>query len=115
VPQDINSDPSTKSAPVGGESPKVDKPLCPQTERTAPDPPKPSSPKSVRGSLDVGGALASPTHATSGQIPVGTSSVSEPTESPRASPPSPRSHGLGAASGSQHGEGSSAPQPEEVP
>jgi hypothetical protein len=45
---------------------------------------------------------------------VGTSSVPEPTESPRASPPSPQSHGLGAAGRSQHGEGSSTPQPEEA-
>jgi hypothetical protein len=41
--------------------------------------------------------------------------VPGPTESPRASPPSPRSHGLGATGEYQCGEGSSAPQPEEVP
>jgi hypothetical protein len=36
-----------------------------------------------------------------------------PTESPRVSPPSPRSLGFGAADGSQRDEGSSVPQPEE--
>jgi hypothetical protein len=39
----------------------------------------------------------------------------EPAESPRASPPSPQSHGLEAIGGSQHGEGSSVPQSEEPP
>jgi hypothetical protein len=37
---------------------------------------------------------------------------SEPTESPRISPTSPRSYGLGATCGYHHGEGSSVPQPE---
>jgi hypothetical protein len=32
VPQDINLDSSTKSAPVGSESPKVTKPPAPNTE-----------------------------------------------------------------------------------
>jgi hypothetical protein len=45
VPQDINLDPSTKSAPVDGESPKVDKPSSPQTERTAPNPRSPQAQK----------------------------------------------------------------------
>jgi hypothetical protein len=45
VPHDINPDHSGKSAPVDGESPKVDKTPGSQAERTVPDPPKPSSPK----------------------------------------------------------------------
>jgi hypothetical protein len=40
--------------------------------------------------------------------------VPGPIESPRASPPSPQSHGLRAAGGSHRGEGSPVPQPEEV-
>jgi hypothetical protein len=79
------------------------------------DPPKPSSLKGARGSTGAGGALTSPTCATPGQDPIGTSSGPEPAESPRASPPSPQSYGLGVAGGSQHGEGTSVPQYEEPP
>jgi hypothetical protein len=91
----------------------VDKPPSPQTERIAPDPPKPSSPKGVCGSPGAGGAPTSPTRAAPGQDPAGTSSGPEPVESPRASSPSPQSYGLGAAGGSQYGEGLSVPQSEE--
>jgi hypothetical protein len=56
VPQDINLDPSMKSAPAGGESLKVDKPLSPQAERNALDSSKPSSPKDAQGSPGAGGA-----------------------------------------------------------
>jgi hypothetical protein len=73
VPQDINPDPSAKSAPAGGESPKVDKPPRPQAERTMPNSPKPSSPKDARGPLGSGGALTSPIHAAPGQDSTGTS------------------------------------------
>jgi hypothetical protein len=104
-----------KSAPADDESPKVDRPLSPQAERTAPNSPKPPSPKGARGSPSVGGAPTSPTHATPGQDPAGTFSVPETAESPRASTPSAKSHGLEAAGGSQHGEGSSMPQPKEPP
>jgi hypothetical protein len=38
VPQDINLVPSTKGIPVGGESPKLDKPPRPQAEKTTPEP-----------------------------------------------------------------------------
>jgi hypothetical protein len=65
----------------------VDKTLSPQAKRIAPNSPKPSSPKGARGSPSVGGAPISPTRATPGQDPTGTSSVSEIAESPRASPP----------------------------
>jgi hypothetical protein len=114
VPQDINLDPSVKSALASGESSKVDKPLSPQAERTTLDSPKPSSPKIVRRSLGAGGAPTSPTRVSPVQDHAGTSSVPEPTESPKVSPPSPQSHGLEAGGGSQHGEGLSAPQHEEV-
>jgi hypothetical protein len=99
----------------GNESSKVDKPPIPQTKRTTLDSLKPSNPKGVQGSHGVGGASTSPTRAAPDQDPASASSVSEPTESPRASTPSPWSHGLRAAGGSQHGEGSSMPQPKEVP
>jgi hypothetical protein len=93
----------------GNESSKVDKPPSPQTKRTALDSLKLSSPKGVQGSHGASGALTSPTRVASDQDPTGTSSVLEPTESHRASPPIPWSHGLWAAGGSQHGEGSSMP------
>jgi hypothetical protein len=93
----------------------VNKPTSPQAERTTPDSPKPSSPKGAHGSPGAGSAPTSLTHAALGQDPARTSSGLEPVESPRASPPSPQSYGLGAASGSQHGEGSSVPQSEKPP
>jgi hypothetical protein len=114
VPQDINVGPSMKSAPADSKSPKVDKPPSPQAERIAPDSLKPSSPKGAHGSPGAGNALTCPTHGSPNLDPTSTPSVQKPSESPRASPPSPRSRGLGAAGGSQRGEGSSAPQPEEV-
>jgi hypothetical protein len=93
----------------------VDKPLSPQAERTTPEPMKPSSTKDARGSPSDGGAPTSPTCAASGQNSTGTSSGSEPAESPEASPPSSRSYGLGATGGYQHGERSSVPQSEAQP
>jgi hypothetical protein len=93
----------------------VDEPPSPQTKRTTPDSLKPSSPKGARDSPGADGAPNSLTHAAPGKDPVGASLVPKPNESPSASPPSPRSHGLGAAGGSQRSEGSSAPQPEEIP
>jgi hypothetical protein len=103
-----------KSTPAGGESPKVYKPPSHQAERTALDSLKPSNPKGAQGSPSAGGALTSPTRATPDQNPVDACLVPGPNESPRASPSSPQSHGLGAAGGSQHGDGSSMPHPKEV-
>jgi hypothetical protein len=96
VPQDS----SVKSTPAGGESPKVAKPRSPQAEKTALDSLKPCSPKGAQGSPCAGGAPTSPTRVAPDHDPVGDSSVLGPTESPRASPPSPWSHGLRAAGGS---------------
>jgi hypothetical protein len=45
VPQDINQGPSVKITLAGGESPKVDKLLSPQAEKTVLDSLKPSNPK----------------------------------------------------------------------
>jgi hypothetical protein len=115
VPQDINPDSPVKSTPTGGESLKVDKPPSLQAEKVTPDSLKPSKPKGAQGSHSSGCALTSPTRVTPDHDPAGASSVPGPTESPRVSPPSHRSHELGAVGGSQYGEGSSAPQPEEVP
>jgi hypothetical protein len=103
-------DSSAKSAPVGGESLKVDKPPSPQADKTALEPLKPPSPKDARGSPSTGGAPPSPTHVVSGHNPVGASSGPEPAESPEASPPSPRSYGLGFAGGYEIGEDSSVTQ-----
>jgi hypothetical protein len=104
--KDFSPDSATKSAPIGNESPKVDKPPSPQVERTVPDPPKPLSPKDARGFPGAGSALTSPSRAASGQ---------DPAESPGACPPSPQSYGLGAASRYQCGEVSFMPQSEEIP
>jgi hypothetical protein len=99
VPQDIKPDPSAKSAPADSESPKVDKPPSPQAKRTMLDSLKSSSSKSARGSPGAGGASTSPSCATLGQDPAGASSVSEPIEPPRGSPPSPGHMDSGLAVG----------------
>jgi hypothetical protein len=110
VPQDINSGSSTKSAPVGSESPKVDNPSSPQADNTVQKPSKPPGPKDAQGSPATGGSMPSPIGAASGHNTVGASSGLEPAESPEASPPSPRSYGLRSAGGYQTGEGLSVPQ-----
>jgi hypothetical protein len=69
----------------------------------------------VQGSPGTGGAPPSPTHAALGHNPVGASSGTKPVESPKASPPIPRSYGIGYAGGHQTGEGSSVPQYEKPP
>jgi hypothetical protein len=110
VPEDINSGSSAKSALVGSESPKVDKPSIPQADKTAPKPSKPPGPKDVQGSPGTGGAMPSPIGAASDHNTVGASSGPEPAESPEASPLSPRSYGLRSAGGYQTSEGLSVPQ-----
>jgi hypothetical protein len=106
----MNLDYSAKSAPVGGESAKVDKLPNPQAEKTVLEPQKPPWQKDARGSPGTGGALLSPTHN-----PVGTSSNLQPAESPEVSPPSPQSYGLGSTGGYRLGEGSSVPQSKKQP
>jgi hypothetical protein len=112
VPQDINPDSSTKSSPVGGKPPKATKPPTPNAKETTQESSKSMSPDGTQDSLGAGGALTSPTQAASSSNPAGVSSGPEPTESPRTSPMSPRSYGLGAIGGYHPGEGSSVPQPE---
>jgi hypothetical protein len=91
----------------------VGKPPSPQNEKTLPESLKPPSPKSAQGSPSTGGAPSSLTRATLGHNPAGTSLDLEPDEFPEASPPSPRSYGLGVACGYQPSEGLSVPQFEE--
>jgi hypothetical protein len=99
VPQDINPDSTTKGAPVGGESPKVDKPPSPQAEKYVAEPPKPSIPKGAQNPAGAEGAPTSPTHAALSHYAAGTSPWSEPAVFPEASPPSPQSYGLRATGG----------------
>jgi hypothetical protein len=60
VPQDINPNSSTKSAPVGGKSPKVTKPPAPNIEEIAQETRKPSSPGGTQKSHGASCALSSP-------------------------------------------------------
>jgi hypothetical protein len=115
MPQDINPDSSTKGTPASVESPKEDKPMNPHAKKTMLESPKPPSPRGTQGSPSASGAPSSPTQAASGSNLMGASSAPEPTESPKASPPSPRSYGLGVTGGYQPGEGSSAPQSKRQP
>jgi hypothetical protein len=66
VPKDFNLVPSAKSVPVGSESPKVDKPPSPQTEKTTPEPLKPLSPTGAQSPVGAGGTPTTPTHMASG-------------------------------------------------
>jgi hypothetical protein len=70
------------SAPVSGESPKVDEPPSPQTENLTPEPPKPPSPKGAQSPAGVEGALTSPTRATSNCDVASNSPRLEPTKFP---------------------------------
>jgi hypothetical protein len=78
-----------KRAPVCGGSPKVDKPLSPQAEKSVSESLKPPSPKGVQNSIGAEGAPTSPTHATLSHDAAGTSPRPEQAEFPKASPPSP--------------------------
>jgi hypothetical protein len=115
VPQDINPDSSTKSAPVGGESPKVTNPLAPNTEETAQASRKPLNPSGTQNSPGAGGAPSSPSRAASSPNPTGASSGPEPAGFPRTSPTNPWYYGLRAISGYHPREGSSTPRPKNPP
>jgi hypothetical protein len=56
VPQYINPDSSTKSVPVGSESPKATKPPTPNAEDIVQESMKPMSPGATQKSLSAGGA-----------------------------------------------------------
>jgi hypothetical protein len=99
-----------KSAPVSGESPKVDKPPSPRIEKFAPELPNPPSPKGAQSPSSAKGALTSPTCVALSRDVVSTYPRPEPSELPKASPLSPRSYGLGALSGPRPSEGSSVPK-----
>jgi hypothetical protein len=99
VPQDSNPDSAMKSAPVGGVSPKVDKPSTPQAEKSASEPLNPPSPKGVPNPTGAESALTSLTHATSSHNAADTSPRPKPAEFPKAPPLSPQSDGLRATGG----------------
>jgi hypothetical protein len=99
----------TKSAPVGGESLKVDRPPSPQVEGNASETPEPSR---LNGAQTPVGAKNAPTSSDSALslVAAHTSPRLKSTDLPEMTPPSPRSYGLGAPSGPHPGEGSSMPQ-----
>jgi hypothetical protein len=109
VPEDISPDYKTKSAPIGSESPKVEKPLSSQDEKSMPESLKPPSPKGARGALDAHCASPYPTRSASSHDPVDTSKGLEPTESLETTPLSPRSYALEPTSGYDPGEDLSLP------
>jgi hypothetical protein len=89
VPQDINPISSAMRVPVGGESPKVDKPLSPQAEKTTPEPLKPLSPTGAQSPISAGGTPTSPTHVASGHDDAHNSPRSERAKRPEMAPLSP--------------------------
>jgi hypothetical protein len=94
---------------MGGESPKVTKPSIPNTKEVVQESLKPMSPDGAQDSPGANGAPTLPIRAALSSNPVGVSSGPKPTESPRTSPTSPRSYGLGATGGYHPREGSSVP------
>jgi hypothetical protein len=76
---------------------------------------KPPSPKGACSPPGDGSAASSSTHVSPGRNPMGTSFGPEPSESPEASPLSPRSYKLRVVGGYQPGEGSSVTQFEKQP
>jgi hypothetical protein len=66
VPWDIDPAPSAKSVSVGSESPKVDEPPSPLTEKTILEPSKPPSLTGTQGPVGASGTLTSPTRMASG-------------------------------------------------
>jgi hypothetical protein len=85
----MNPDSTVKSAPVGGESPKVDKPPSPQVEKFAPEASKPPSPKGVPNPTAAKSAPNSSVCAASSHDATGTSPRLEPVEFRKAPPLSP--------------------------
>jgi hypothetical protein len=115
VPQDIDLVTSAKSVPVGGESPKMDKPPSLQTEKTTLEPTKPRSPEDAQGPVNVENAPTSLTPFTSSHDVVLDSLRPEYAKCPGMFLWSPRSHGREAPGGSQPDEGSSMPRSREQP
>jgi hypothetical protein len=99
VPSDINPDSSTKSALVGGESPKVTKPPTLNAEETVHESLKASNLDDAQDSSGAYKASSLPTRAAPSSNPMGASSGPGPPESPKISPMRPRSYGLGTAGG----------------
>jgi hypothetical protein len=115
VPQDINPDSSTKSVPTSGESPKTNKPPTPNTEKTVLGSSKPPSLGGTQNSPGAGGAPSSFAQSAPSPSPTGASSSSKMAKSPKTSPPSPQSYGLGSVGGYPLGCDSSVPCPEKQP
>jgi hypothetical protein len=95
VPWDINPDSSAQDVWASGESPKVDKPPTPNTEKTAPKPTQPLSPGGAQSSSSASGALSPSAKAGPSPNSIGASPGLKPAKSSKTSPPSPQAFGLG--------------------
>jgi hypothetical protein len=83
--------------------------------KSAPEPPKPPSPKGSHSHAGAEATLTSPSHVALSHVAAGTCPRPEPVEFHKVSPLSPQSYGLSATGGPRHSKGSSDPQSEKQP
>jgi hypothetical protein len=112
IPQGIDPFSSMKGVPTGGESPKLDKGLGPQAEKSTLDSLKPMSPRNAQGPTSTVGTLTSSFHATPSHDTTNIPQRPEPTEMSNVIPLSPRSYGVRALDGPNTGECSFVPSSE---
>jgi hypothetical protein len=102
IHQDINPISFVKGVPIGGESPKVDKPPSPQAEKSA-------GPGNAQGLTSTVGIPTSSFHTIPCNYNMNIAQRPEPTEMPEVIPLSPWSYGLITPGGPHTDEGSSIP------
>jgi hypothetical protein len=92
-----------KDSQIGGEIPKVEEPSSPNMTRTTSHAPKSPNLGQTKNSPSLVKAQTpwntSPAKVNPSSSAVGTHPSAELTESPKTTPPSPQSHGLGSADG----------------
>jgi hypothetical protein len=114
APQDIEPDTPTKDSQPGGKSPKANKPPTLDATKTAPKTSEPPSLSGVRSSPGLAPTPDPTTKMTPSPSVAGMPYQTEPTKSPKMTPPSPQSQGLGFSGEAPLG-GESTQIPPEVP
>jgi hypothetical protein len=119
APQDINPDSSMKAPEISGENLRAEEPLSPNAPKTdfkAPEPPSPSGTKSSPNPTKAPSPQKpSPSKTTPSLNPLETPLSPELAKSPKTTPPSPRSHGLGSIGEAPLGGGSTQHKPKNLP
>jgi hypothetical protein len=122
VPQDIEPESPMRGSPISDEIPGAEKPSTPNAAKAAPKDFEPSCPSGTQSSHDTEANLTPPIaqKTSSAKTMPSLSAVDAPhsprwAESPKMTPPIPRSHGLDSTSGAPLGGDSGEPQPESLP